>query len=433
MFGLIAKVLAAIYNVVPNYGLAIMILTLVIMIVLTPLTLKGTRSMLAMQQLQPEIKKLQAKHKDDRQKLNEEMMAFYRENKINPMSGCLPLLLQMPVFFVLYRVLYGLTSRAPLGNDMGHLTGLVLGGNPSATFPNFGTFAPKYLDHSSTMYQALSKTSQMKSFGIDLSESALKALSGGFVRVLPFLVLVILVTATSYIQQRQVTARTNQKDQNPQQQMLMKIMPLFFAFISLTLPGGVVVYFLVSNVYRVAQQAFITRTMYGTGAGALIPATARVADDGVPDDAAPKKGFLASLGFDRESLPEVGGSRKEANGRSGRQGGSTKVAARSGGAKKAGPSAKGSGRSSGGSKSSGGKSSGGKSSGGKSRSGPTGKDKSSSSGPSEGGSTGDGPRAARPSRSPGAAGSTAAKKAKAPARSSPPPPVNRSRNKKKRK
>ena len=98
-------VLAWFYALTHNYAIAIALLTLCVMVLLTPLTLKGTKCMLQMQQLQPEMKRLQAEHKGDRQKLNEEMMALYKENNINPLSGCLPLLLQAPVFFILYRVL----------------------------------------------------------------------------------------------------------------------------------------------------------------------------------------------------------------------------------------------------------------------------------------------------------------------------------------
>src|SRR5690349_15268269 len=101
MFDLLAQLLAFFYKLVPNYGVAIALLTLFVMVLLTPLTLKGTRSMMMMQAVQPEMKKLQQQYKDDRQKLNEEMMKFYKENNINPLSGCLPLLIQMPVFFIL--------------------------------------------------------------------------------------------------------------------------------------------------------------------------------------------------------------------------------------------------------------------------------------------------------------------------------------------
>ncbi|MEY2406636.1 MAG: YidC/Oxa1 family rane protein insertase, partial [Acidimicrobiaceae bacterium] len=89
MFGLIAQVLQFFYSLIPNYAIAIAMLTLAVMLILTPLTLKGTRSMMMMQIVQPELKKLQAQYKDDRQKLNEEMMKFYKENSINPLSGCL--------------------------------------------------------------------------------------------------------------------------------------------------------------------------------------------------------------------------------------------------------------------------------------------------------------------------------------------------------
>ena len=91
MFDLIATILAWFYDLIPNYAVAIALLTLSVMVLLTPLTLKGTKSMLAMQRLQPEMKRIQQQYKGDRQKLNEELMKFYQENKINPLGGCLPL------------------------------------------------------------------------------------------------------------------------------------------------------------------------------------------------------------------------------------------------------------------------------------------------------------------------------------------------------
>ena len=111
LFEVIAKTLSVFYDLVPNYAVAIAMLTLVVMIVTTPFTLKGTRSMIQMQRLQPEMRRLQLKYKDDRQKLNEELMAFYKENNLNPLGGCLPLLLQMPIFFILFRVVHGLTQH----------------------------------------------------------------------------------------------------------------------------------------------------------------------------------------------------------------------------------------------------------------------------------------------------------------------------------
>src|SRR3954471_2752902 len=117
MFHAIAKPLASLlaffYGLVPKYGIAIILLTIFVMLLLTPLTVKSTRSMLAMQRLQPEIKRLQQQHKNDRQALNEAMMAFYKEHNVNPLGGCLPMLLQMPVFFALYEAIRGLTHNPP--------------------------------------------------------------------------------------------------------------------------------------------------------------------------------------------------------------------------------------------------------------------------------------------------------------------------------
>ena len=129
------------YTLVPNYGFAIMVMTLVVMVITTPFTLKGTRSMIQMQRLQPEMRRLQVKHKDDRQQLNEELMAFYKENNLNPLGGCLPLLLQTPIFIILYNVIQGLTRIED------------------------GTFDPKYLKESSDLYQSLTDTDEMVAFG----------------------------------------------------------------------------------------------------------------------------------------------------------------------------------------------------------------------------------------------------------------------------
>jgi YidC/Oxa1 family membrane protein insertase len=97
--------LSGIYKVIPSYGVAIILLTLILRVILIPLTVKQIRSMSAMQRLQPELKRLQQKYKGDRQKLNEEMMKLYREHGVNPLGGCFPLLMQFPVFIALYSVL----------------------------------------------------------------------------------------------------------------------------------------------------------------------------------------------------------------------------------------------------------------------------------------------------------------------------------------
>lgn len=101
----LGSILAFFYQVIPSYGVAIMLLTILVRIVLIPLTIRQTRSMQAMQRIQPRVKELQRKYKGNRQKLNEELMKLYKEHQVNPLGGCLPLLLQLPVFFALFSVL----------------------------------------------------------------------------------------------------------------------------------------------------------------------------------------------------------------------------------------------------------------------------------------------------------------------------------------
>ena len=253
MFQLIANVLAWFYDLVPNYAAAIALLTLSIMVLLTPLTLKSTKSMLEMQRLQPEVRRLQQQHKGDRQKLNEEMMALYKEHKINPLGGCLPLLLQAPVFFILFRVLHALTQVCNQPTTASRCL------NP--TVPN-GNFGASYLDHGTELWKSLASGNTMHALGIDLADSAVKVIGDSFVKGLPYLALVLVVGATSYYQQRQISARQTNQIANPQQQMLLKLMPGLFAVISLTFPAGLIVYFLTSNIYRIAQNAYITRRFF---------------------------------------------------------------------------------------------------------------------------------------------------------------------------
>ena len=239
MFELVAKVLSAFYDLVPSYAVAIALLTLTVMIVTTPLTLKGTRSMIQMQRLQPEMRRIQVKYKDDRQKQNEELMAFYKENQLNPLGGCLPMILQMPVFLILFQVLKGLTHLDPDGR-----------------------FTPKYLDRSDALYRSLHGSEKMLSFGVDLAESASKALSQSFGHALPHLLLVAVVAVTSYYQQRQIQGRNPNAEIPPQQKMLMRLMPAMFVVFAFVSPAALVVYFVVSNLYRIGMQHYITRTLY---------------------------------------------------------------------------------------------------------------------------------------------------------------------------
>ena len=210
-----------------------------------------------MQQAQPEIKKLQAKYKDDKQKLNEEMMAFYKENQINPFGGCLPLLLQMPIFISLYRLLRSIPQYLPqtgrfngFYNEICHTAGAKCSASPAVyklPFFNNGTF--------------------------DLHLSAGKG-HDSIVAALPYWGLVALVVITAFYQQKQTMRFQTQV--NAQMQMVGKIMPLFFAFISINIPAGVVLYFFVSNLWQIGQQEVVYRKI-GTPNGEPVGKKAKAA------------------------------------------------------------------------------------------------------------------------------------------------------------
>jgi YidC/Oxa1 family membrane protein insertase len=241
IFEFSAQVLNFFYGLIPNFAIAIVLLTLLVMLITTPLTLKGTRSMIKMQLLQPELKKIQEKHKGgDRQEMNQELMAFYQENQLNPLGGCFPLLVQAPVFLVLFQLIQGLTRR---GAD--------------------GTFDPKYLDESSKLYQSLDSRTEMMSFGLDLSQSTTDALGESILHGLPYLMLILFMIGAQYLQQKQVSARGSSAAAMPQQQMLLKVMPAFFGVISIGFPAALVVYWVTSSIYRIGLQGYITKSLYG--------------------------------------------------------------------------------------------------------------------------------------------------------------------------
>lgn len=229
-----ASLLSFYYALIPSYAVAIVLLTITVMIVLLPLTIKGTRSMLAMQRIGPDIRRLQEKHKNDRQKLNEEVLALYKDNKISPLGGCLPLLLQIPVFLVLYRVIAGLTHKGP-----------------------GGVAEPKFLSHSSELYASLhADNGSMMSMGIDLAKAATGS-HDSTLEAIPYFLLLILMVLLQYVQQWQVSSRAPSVADNPQarqMQIMQKVFPPIFGFISLGFPAGLVLYWVVQNVFRVIQQ-----------------------------------------------------------------------------------------------------------------------------------------------------------------------------------
>jgi YidC/Oxa1 family membrane protein insertase len=180
-----------------NYGFSIILLTVCIKLIFWPLTQKSYKSMQGMQRLQPEMKRLKEKYADDKQRLNQEMMTFYRENKVNPLGGCLPILIQIPVFFSLYKVLLD-------SIELRH--------------------APFIL------------------WITDLSAKD------------PYYITPIVMGITMFLQQKMTPTNLD-----PTQEKVMLMMPIIFTFLFLNFPAGLVVYWLVNNLLTILQQFLIRR------------------------------------------------------------------------------------------------------------------------------------------------------------------------------
>ncbi len=240
MFQAAAWLVSQYYALTHNYAFAIGLVAVTIMLILTPLTLKSTKGMLEMQRLQPEMRRLQQQYKGDRTKLNEEMMKLYQEHKVNPLASCLPLLAQLPVFFIMFQVLNGLSR---MGDD--------------------GTFDPKYIAKDSELYRALDNSNEMLAFGLDLAVTPAKVMGDDFVKGIPYALLVIGLAGLFFVQQKMVASRTTSPTMSPTQAKIMQYLPVAFAFFQVFLPTGLVVYYAVQAIIRILQQWYITRRFYG--------------------------------------------------------------------------------------------------------------------------------------------------------------------------
>lgn len=217
MFDFLAKPLLwlmnHIYQIIPNYGVAIILLTILTKILLWPLGTKSYKSMAEMRKLQPLMADIREKHKNDKKKMNEEMMGLYRTYKINPMGGCLPMVVQIPFFFALYRMLYEAIElrHAPFIGWINDLS------SPDRLF-NFG-FSIPFME---------------PPYGIP--------------------VLTIVMGATMFLQQKMSPAPGD-----PTQAKLMMFMPIIFTFIFINFSAGLVLYWLVNNVLSIGQQYYIQK------------------------------------------------------------------------------------------------------------------------------------------------------------------------------
>ncbi|MFD8218611.1 membrane protein insertase YidC [Streptomyces sp. NPDC059697] len=219
------------------WGLSIVSLVILIRICLIPLFVKQIKSTRAMQTLQPEMKKIQERYKNDKQRQSEEMMKLYKETGTNPLSSCLPILAQSPFFFALYHVLNGIAT----GKTIGVIDDQLLASARKAHI--FGApLAAKFTDSADKVAQ----------LGATLTD----------VRVVTAIMIVLMSGSQFYTQRQLMTKNVDTTVKTPfmqQQKMLMYVFPVMFAFFGINFPVGVLVYWLTTNVWTMGQQMYVIR------------------------------------------------------------------------------------------------------------------------------------------------------------------------------
>jgi len=307
--------LAQIYSVVPNYALAIIILTVLIRLLLLPFGFKQIKSMQHMQALQPELKQLQKKYKNNKQKLQEEQMQLYREAGVNPLGGCLPLLLTLPFLFAMYAVIRPPLLSANLGAT-GQVASYQIVNNhlpeDSELFYNVlthqnlemaGINLQCSLATSGTQAELRDTQKQPIQAGLPIlgtnaqpipnatSESSLDCGTKKFPDAIPYVLLLALMLASAIFMQRQMTKANPQAAQAGPQAAMMKYMPLIYVVWGWAFPAGLILYWTTANGIQIAQQTLMLRAGH-IGPDALERAKAeqrRRQEGGGPK----KKGFMA--------------------------------------------------------------------------------------------------------------------------------------------
>lgn len=187
------------YNLSGSYGWAIVLLTILVRIILLPLTVQQTKAQIDLQRIQPKVKELQKKYKDDREKLNQELIKLYSEHKVNPFGGCLPLLIQLPIFFALFKTL--------------------------------NTFKPM----------------QKEAFLFIPSLGGIASKVGFTIDAWPYWILIALLGFTTYFSAKMLSTEKTQEMTN----ITMTILLMFIAY---NIPAGVLLYWLLTNILTIIQQ-----------------------------------------------------------------------------------------------------------------------------------------------------------------------------------
>ena len=304
-------VVAWIYNLVPNYGVTIILLTVTIRLILLPLGIKQVRSMQHMQIVQPKVKQIQQKYKGNKQRQQEEIMKLYKEYGVNPFSGCWPVLLQFPILIAMYSVLRWPQHPIHVPTDSNLYVAV------SQQIPE--TLPPGEADGEAVTTQAQidrlenegdlpGPTSGTSFLGMNLLCSALhagnadatlqgKSTTGNTLEYpvdcgstvvdrIPYYVFAALMFATTFYQQRQMQ-KASPPGASSQQQALLKVMPLLFGVFGVFFPAGLVLYWTTSNGWQIGQQYFMLKSR---------PTAEQLAESAkAKPQKTERKGFMASM------------------------------------------------------------------------------------------------------------------------------------------
>ena len=285
---LIHKALAPIFGTDSGvtWTLSIMGLVVLIRIILIPLFVKQIKSQRALTALQPQMKEIQKKYKDDRQKQSEEMMKLYKEHKTNPLASCFPILAQAPIFFALFTVLNGIAAKTPEGVSAPIARGYLKG---------------EYLD----------SAAQATFFGAKISQSFLG--TGDTTVKIVTVLLIILMSATTFTTQRQLMVKGMPKMDSSnnmmlqQQKIMLYLFPIIFAVSGVNFPVGVLIYWSTTNIWTWGQQFYVIKRNPTPGSPAYEELQKKRAAKAKADGASAVDGVEEGEG----GAPEAQGQRKQ--------------------------------------------------------------------------------------------------------------------------
>jgi len=254
IYSFFGAILHFFYDLFGNYGLALIGFTFAVNVILLPLTWKQQKSSTKMQAIQPELTRIQEKYKNDKEKLNTEMMKLYQDNNINPMSGCLPLLIQLPIIFILYRIVY-----SPITHMLGY------------TAEQLTELKNKFPEVTGSMFEvelaAKANLIDFNFFGLDLSQ--IPNISNiNLLWLIPILA-GLSTYALSWLTMRQAEAKKTEEQKrkekdNPtanQMQTMNKIMPLITVWFAFTFSASIGLYWIMNNVFKMIQQLVVNQML----------------------------------------------------------------------------------------------------------------------------------------------------------------------------